>query len=280
VPAAAGVYFNEANVSGNLIIQAAQLEEPPKPPQPFEPETVLIPAGPFVMGSQPGDGVPMHETPAHEVDLPAYRIGRYPVTNRQYAAFIKREWRQEVPDKKFGWMSREPPVNQGDHPVVGISWDDARAYCAWLCRETGRRYRLPTEAEWEKAARGAAGWRYPWGEEWDDGRCHHSAKGTVPVSTYPEGASVYRCCHMLGNVQEWTSTLWGSDTRENAFPYPYRADDGREDLEAERRLPVVYRVHRGGSYRDERSTLRCSARSYASPTSKIAWRGFRVVLEV
>lgn len=280
MPAAAGVYFNQANVSGNLIIQVAQPEEPSKPPQPFEPETVLIPAGPFVMGSQPGDGIPGHETPVHEVDLPAYRIGRYPVTNRRYAEFIKREWRQEVPDKKFGWMSREPLVNQGDHPVVGISWHDARAYCDWLSRETGRRYRLPTEAEWEKAARGAAGWRYPWGNEWADGRCHHSAKGTVPVSAYSEGASVYGCGDMLGNVQEWTSTLWGSDAKENAFSYPYRADDGREDLEAEQRLPVVYRVHRGGAYRDERSTLRCSARGYAPPTSKIGWRSFRVVWEV
>jgi len=118
------------------------------------------------MGCQPGDGVPMHETPAHEVDLPAYRIGRYPVTNRQYAAFIKRQHRQEEPEKKFGWLLREPPVRQGEHPVVGISWHDAQAYCDWLCRETGRHYRLPTEAEWEKAARGPKGWRYPWGDTW------------------------------------------------------------------------------------------------------------------
>jgi formylglycine-generating enzyme required for sulfatase activity len=280
VPATVGVLVNQLNTSGDVIVQAVQPREPQRPLQPFEPETVLIPAGPFVMGSQPGDGVPRHETPAHEVDLPAYRIGRYPVTNRQYAAFIKREHRQEEPEKKFGWLLREPPVSQGEHPVVGISWHDAQAYCDWLCRETGRHYRLPTEAEWEKAARGPKSRRYPWGDAWEDGRCHHSANGTVPVTTYPEGASVYGCCHMLGNVQEWSSTLWGSDPRENAFPYPYRADDGREDLEVEQRLPVVYRIHRGGSYRDERSTLRCSARGYASPTSKIGWRGFRVVLDV
>jgi formylglycine-generating enzyme required for sulfatase activity len=245
-------------------------------------EFVLIPAGTFMMGAPDSDAEAYdEEKPAHRVSIiqPFY-LGKYPVTNRQYAAFLKREWRQEVPDKKFGWISREPPVNQSDHPVVGISWHEVRTYCDWLSRETGQRYRLPTEAEWEKAARGAAGWRYPWGDAWVDGRCHHSAKDTVPVSTYPEGASVYGCCHMLGNVQEWTSTLWGSDPNKNAFSYPYRADDGREDLDAEQRLPVVYRIHRGGSYRDERSTLRCSARGYASPTSKIGWRGFRVVLDM
>jgi formylglycine-generating enzyme required for sulfatase activity len=140
------------------------------------------------------------EKPDREVDLPAYSIGQYPVTNRQYAAFIKREWRQKV-----------------------------RVWC----------------------------------------RPAHTQKALACTTV-----------QMRGNVQEWTSTLWGSDTRENAFPYPYCADDCREDLEAEQRLSVVYRVHRGGSYRDERSTVRCSARGYASPTSKIGWRGFRVVLDV
>jgi formylglycine-generating enzyme required for sulfatase activity len=231
------------------------------------------------MGSQPGEGITAHETPLHQVDLPAYRIGRYPVTNRQYAVFLKQERRQEVPDKRV-WMLREPPADKLDHPVVGVSWHDARTYCDWLFRQTGRRYRLPTEAEWEKAARGAKGWHYPWGDDWEDGRCHHSSDRTQPVTASPEGASAYGCCEMLGNVQEWTSTLWGSDPKATAFPYPYRVNDGREDLEAEQRLPVVYRVHRGGSYRDDRSKLRCSARGYAAPTSMIGWRGFRVVLDV
>jgi formylglycine-generating enzyme required for sulfatase activity len=231
------------------------------------------------MGSLPGEGIPAHETPPHEVELPAYRIGRYPVTNRRYAAFLKQQWRQEVPDKRV-WMLREPPADKLDHPVVGVSWHDARTYCDWLFRQTGRRYRLPTEAEWEKAARGAKGWRYPWGDDWEDGRCHHSSDRTQPVTASPEGASAYGCCEMLGNVQEWTSTLWGSDPKATAFPYPYHVDDGREDLEAEQRLPVVYRVHRGGSYRDDRSKLRCSARGYAAPSSMIGWRGFRVVLDV
>jgi iron(II)-dependent oxidoreductase len=232
-----------------------------------------------MMGSQPDEGIPAHETPVHAVHLPTYRIGRYPVTNRQYAAFLKQQWRQEVPDK-WMWMLREPPADKLDHPVVTVSWHDARTYCDWLSQQTGRQYRLPTEAEWEKAARGAEGWCYPWGNEWEDGRCHYRSDHTQPVTAFPAGASVYGCCEMLGNVQEWTSTLWGSDPKATAFPYPYHVDDGREDLEAEQRLPVVYRVHRGGSYRDDRSMLRCSARGYAAPTSKIGWRGFRVAFDL
>ncbi len=258
----------------------AQPEEPPNPIQPFEPETVLIPAGPFVMGSVPGDGIPEHETPQHQVDVPAYQIGRYPVTNRQYAEFIKRERRASYRD--LGWRSPQPAADQLDHPVVGVSWHDARAYCDWLHRETGRRYRLPTEAEWEKAARGAEGRCYPWGNDWQDGHCHHRGNKTMPVTAYPQGASVYGCCDMLGNVQEWTAMLWGSDPTKNAFAYPYDAHDGREDLEADQRLPRVFRVYRGSSYRDDPSKLRCSTRGYSvsAPDNRLMWRGFRLVLEV
>lgn len=244
----------------------------------FEPETVLIPAGPFLLGSLPGDTIPAEETPQHEVSLPAFQIGQYPVTNAQYAEFIKRQ-RQQEPPKKTGWFLREPPADKLDHPVVGVSWADAQAYCRWLKEQTDRTYRLPTEAEWEKAARGTDGRLYPWGNEWLPGRCNFGSDDTTPVTAFPEGVSPYGCYDTLGNVQEWTSTLWGSDPKENAFPYPYRASDGREEANPTH-LHRVYRVYRGGSFRDEPARLRCSMRGNSDPESKIRWRSFRLVLEL
>jgi formylglycine-generating enzyme required for sulfatase activity len=249
------------------------------PPLPFEPETILIPAGPFLMGSPPEENIPDEETPQHKLTLPAYRIGKTPVTNAEYAEFIKRDLQQPVP-KKAGWFLREPPADKLDHPVVGVSWYDARAYCRWLSQETGRTYRLPTEAEWEKAARGKKGLLYPWGNDWDADNANQGGHDTTHVRAHALGISPYRCYDMVGNVQQWTSTLWGSNVRENAFPYPYQAHDGREDLEADQHLHRVYRIHRGGSFRDDPSRLRCSARGYSDPDSKLRWRGFRVVLEV
>lgn len=280
-------------VAGNveqLDLDKVKLETPR---QPFEPETVFIPAGSFLMGASPAEGIPLEETPQHEVTLPAFQMGRYPITNAQYAEFIKREKQQEPP-KKTGWFLREPPGDKLDHPVVGVSWEDAQAYCRWLSRQTGRSYRLPTEAEWEKAAswaeesggageqgsRGAEGKRrYPWGDEWEVGRCNFGSDDTTPVTAFPEGASSYGCWDMLGNVQEWTSTLWGSDPKENLFPYPYRAGDGREEAKPSH-LHRVYRVYRGGSFRDEPAKLRCTVRGNSDPESKIRWRGFRIALEI
>ena len=115
--------------------------------QAFEPETVWIPGGPFRMGN---DGA-QREAPQHLVDLPAFRIGRFPVSNGEYARFIDKNPAQDVP-KDGGWFNRKPPGDRLDHPVTGVSWVDAMAYCRWLSQETGRRYRLPSEAEWEKAA--------------------------------------------------------------------------------------------------------------------------------
>jgi iron(II)-dependent oxidoreductase len=263
---------------------------PELPLLPFEPEIVEIAAGPFLMGSNEGEA---HEAPQHEINLPAYRIGKYPITNAQYAEFVRREKNLDLVPKRAGWFGSDPPSDRLNHPVAGISWYDAQAYCRWLNQQTNntRHYRLPTEAEWEKAASwqqqgGDAGVKrkYPWGDEFEPGRCNSTATGldnTTPVGHYsPQGDSPWGCADMAGNVQEWTNTLWGSDPTENIFPYPYQAQDGREDLAADQRLVRVYRVCRGGSFHDDPAKLRCSARGQSSPDSKLRWRGFRVVLEI
>ena len=245
----------------------------------FEPEIVFVRGGPFVMGSHPDAGVPEYETPQHSVELGDYYIGRYPVTNQEYAEFIRRVKTQDVPNKA-GWFNRKPPSERLDHPVTGVSWHDAVAYCVWLSKETGRRYRLPSEAEWEKAARGTNGRRYPWGETWDDRYAKVDSQGIIPVASHPLGASPFGCQDMVGNVEEWTRTLWGNQWAPPEFGYPYDENDGRELATADD-LPAQGKVvHRGGSYRSQAGELRCALRDCADPSSKIAWRGFRVVMEV
>lgn len=248
--------------------------------KPFEPKTVDIPAGAFLMGSLPGKGVPEFEMPQHEVFLPAYRIGRYPVTNKEYAEFLNHETHQDVPGTKE-WWNRQPPKEKAHHPVVGVSWKEALDYCVWLSARTGRSYRLPTEAEWEKAARGTVGQCFPWGDEWKEERCNSASDSTTPVGRYsPSGDSPYGCADMLGNVQEWTQTRWGSDRTSPTFVYPYRTNDGREDVSDDTsQARDEYLVHRGGSYRNRPEELRCAARGVSKPSSRIRWRGFRVLLE-
>jgi len=279
-------------VDFNTLVRQAQ----PKPEQdgdqapsrkPFEPETVLIPGGPFPMGSD-DLALPAWERPQHSVDLPDFRISRYPVTNRQYAAFIKDNKAQPAPQ---GWFNREPPSDRLDHPVVNVSWYDALAYGAWLSAQTGRRYSLPSEAEWEKAccndfssasqktAESVTANRYPWGDTLDAARVNAGSTGTTPVMAYPTGASAYGVEDLLGNVQEWTRSLWGSQPALPDFGYPYQPDDGRE-ITAPDQLPAQARlVHRGGSFKSQPADLRCTARGNALPDSKIAWRGLRVAMQ-
>jgi len=279
-------------VDFNTLVRQAQ----PKPEQdgdqapsrkPFEPETVLIPGGPFPMGSD-DLALPAWERPQHSVDLPDFRIGRYPVTNRQYAAFIKDSKAQPAPQ---GWFNREPPPDRLDHPVVNVSWYDAVAYGAWLSAQTGRRYSLPSEAEGEKAccndfssasqktAESVTANRYPWGDTLDAARVNAGSTGTTPVMAYPTGASAYGVEDLLGNVQEWTRSLWGSQPALPDFGYPYQPDDGRE-ITAPDQLPAQARlVHRGGSFKSQPADLRCTARGNALPDSKIAWRGLRVAMQ-
>ncbi len=255
----------------HLLANEQLLGQAVTPPQPYEPETILIPAGPFLMGSLPAEGGADVERPQHEVTLPAYAIGRYPVTNAQYAVFLK----QAKYSPPRGWLGPKAPPGKEQHPVVNVSWYDAVAYCDWLRVQSTRPYRLPTEAEWEKAARGTDGRVYPWGNVWADGRCHHHSDTTAPVNAHPEGASPFGCLDMAGNVREWTSTLWGSDYQTPEYPYPYQAEDGREDTAAG---TAVYRIVRGSAYVDDQARHRCAARAWYAPDNKNKHRGFRITI--
>ena len=163
--------------------------------QPFEPEMILIPAGEFLMGSDPrrDEHARNQEQPQHLLYLPACYVTKTPVTNTQYRAFVL-DTGHEAPK---GWRNSTPPRGQEDHPVAGVSWYDAKDYCEWLSEVTGRGYGLPSEAEWEKGARGMDGRIYPWGNEWDAGRCNcgvlavvRPASRTVHGSSGPAGAGV------------------------------------------------------------------------------------------
>jgi formylglycine-generating enzyme required for sulfatase activity len=202
------------------------------------------------------------EQPQHILYLPDYYIARTPVTNAQYRAFVQATECQP-PEQ---WKSGTPPKGKGDHPVTWISWHDAVAYCEWLAEVTRRPYRLPSEAEWEKAARGTDGRLYPWGDEWDAERCNTletGCEGTTPVSAYEGlGESPYGCVDMAGNVWEWTGSLY--DT------YPYGPADGREELDARGR-----RVVRGGSFLNSRVLARCAYRPAYFPGDRRSY-GCRV----
>lgn len=245
--------------------------------KPFEPETVLVPAGPFWMGSDDADASP-HEQPGHEVTLPVYRIGLYPVTNAQYEVFVRQSGR--LVNAEMGWVGQRPPPGTERLPVVGVTFFDAVAYCSWLCEQTGRHYTLPHEAHWEKAARGSDGRRFPWGNEWAEGRCNQGGETITAVDAFPP-QSPFGCYDLVGNLREWTRTLWGESFRQPdpRYAYPWQ-DDGRNDASAGEHLR---RVYRGSAASDSHAECRCSARgSYAADKSGPPRKrhGFRVVMEI
>lgn len=242
----------------------------------FEPETIHIPAGAFLMGSNPGAGIPTHETPQHEIKLPDYRIGKYPVTNAQYEEFIRLTARLATPS--MGWDGQRVPEGLEQYPVTGVTWHEALAYCQWLSEKTGRKYSLPNEAQWEKACRGGSNSVYPWGDEFDPKRSNHGCSALAPVDAYP-AQNEFGCFDLVGNVRQWTCSLWGEKriAPESRFAYPWK-DDRRNDLNANRQ---IRRVVRGSSFKDNLSLLRCSARSGQVPDDvglPEARHSFRVVM--
>jgi formylglycine-generating enzyme required for sulfatase activity len=244
------------------------------PKQPFEPELILIPAGEFLMGSDPqqDEYARDDQQPQHRLYLPDYYLAKTPVTNRQYRAFVAATG-HEAPE---GWTNNAPARGEEDHPVVNVSWYDARDYCHWLSEVTGRSYALPSEAEWEKGARGIDGRIYPWGNQWDATRCNSKESGlgkTTSVHAYPQGASPYGALDMAGNVWEWTRSLWGKSGERPDYRYPYRPTDGRENLDAGRE---VLRALRGGAFDFNRRYVRCAYRGRDDPNGRDDSVGFRV----
>ena len=282
----------------------ARLLALPEPPERVwweraEMEFCLAPAGEFLMGISEKEARRWHKqfggelewymdaTPQHTVNLPAYYIGRYPVTNAQYARFVQATGHR-VPFENADWAKpynwdekrKAPPQGKEDHPVVLVSWNDAAAYCEWAG------LRLPTEAEWEKAARGTDGWTYPWGNEWDGQKCNSAEKWagrelrtydewkkwwdkldyglqvrTTPVGAYsPRGDSRCGCADMAGNVWEWCADWYKG--------YPgttcQRSDFGE-----------TYRVLRGGAWDNFRYGARSASRLRINPDYRGGSGGFR-----
>ena len=203
---------------------------------------ILVPAGRFLMGSDEFD----FERPPRTVDVPAFWIDRYPVTVGEYARFIAATGHRLPAD----WPAGGPAADRLDHPVDRVTWDDAVAYAAWAGK------RLPTEAEWEKAARGTDGRRWPWGNTFDEAHCivwdHAMVLGitTVPVDRHPSGASPYGVEQMGGNVEEWVA--------DEFLPYP-----GSTHVSPS--ASGGLRVLRGGSWFFTQEHARCAYRRGALP---------------
>jgi formylglycine-generating enzyme required for sulfatase activity len=237
-----------------------------------------VPAGPFWMGSGDEDEMAFDdEKPRHELDLGyEYRLGRYPVSVAQFREYL------EVTGTEAG----DPDSLRGpsNNPVVGVSWHEAMSFCRWLTVRSraagilppGWCARLPSEAEWERAARGCDGRRYPWGGELDPkcANCDESGVGRVSaVGCFPRGASPAGCEEMSGNVWEWTLSLWRAENC--SYGYPYDPRDGRESIKD---FSDSLRVLRGGSFVDFFRSVRCAVRFRHNPGFRRYDLGFRVVL--
>ncbi len=242
-----------ANAKAEIVIDIEPLRpEPPKAAQGEDgAEMVLVPAGEFWMGS---DDFPQ-EKPRHRVYLDAYSIDKYEVTNSLYKRFMEATGRK-APDY---W--NDSTWNGPTQPVVGVSWHDAEAYCRWAGK------RLPTEAEWEKAARGTDGRRYPWGDQWDSSRANSGESKigkTVPVGSYPGGVSPYGAHDLAGNVWEWVADWYDADYyKQSPVRNPTGPASGRD------------KVLRGGSWFKIPVMLRSAYRDHLWPDYWSKEFGFR-----
>jgi formylglycine-generating enzyme required for sulfatase activity len=221
---------------------------------PIEPEMAELPGGVFNMGNP--RGLP-HEQPVHEVELSPFAIGKYEVTNAEYARFVQATGRPDPPDPWF-WEGQQVHRNRPDYPVIEISWTDAAAYCKWLSDRTGKRYRLPTEAQWEFAARGGLkDAEYPWGNDRKLGMAHMMTPekdGPVAVGQFPPNG--YGLFDMAGNVNEMVADWYADDyfarspRKDPPGPSGFAAYLGLLDPGGQRsRQKGRCRVVKGGSYR-------------------------------
>ncbi len=264
-----------------LTLALALAAEPPR--------MVRIPQGGFMMGDNAADE---DARPAHLVTLDAYEFGAFEVTNEEYARFVKATGHRApgvhalpsavTPERadafrklaaKFAWSGGTPPAGMERHPVVLVTFEDAAAYAAWLSKETGDVYRLPTEAEWEKAARQGALGRRPWGDDIDPSRANYLVRAedketssTRPVGSYPPTpAGLY---DIIGNAWEWVGDYYA--------PYP-------KDAVTNPRGPATgaLRIVRGGAWLDNDLALLVLSHRHEAPADIYSYSiGFRLVREV
>ncbi|MCK4835801.1 MAG: SUMF1/EgtB/PvdO family nonheme iron enzyme [Candidatus Aminicenantes bacterium] len=224
-------------------------------------EWVNVPAGEFQMGDNFNEGMD-NERPVHTVYLDEYRISKYEVTFDQYDLFCEETQRSKPDDRGWGRENR---------PVIYVSWYDAEAFCIWLAEKTGKNIHLPTEAQWEKAARGSDQRRYPWGNSAPDCSLANftgCASQTLPVGTHTAGVSPYGVHDMAGNVgefaQDWYMSEYYSSSPTNN---PQGPDEG------------VMKINRGGGWINAADRLRCAVRATNDPFEKYSYIGFRICWE-
>jgi formylglycine-generating enzyme required for sulfatase activity len=243
----------------------------------LSPPMVTVESGEFIRGSNEED----REKPIKNIYLDEFMIGKYPVNNQEFKVFIedggyktKELWTPEG----WQWREKENIVEPGywhdrkwngpNFPVVRVSWYEASAYAKWFSRNTGDRYALPSEAQWEKAARGSGGFTYPWGEKWKEDYCNSGECGlrrTSPVGMFPKGKSPYGCMDMAGNVWEWCVDWYEEDYyKKSTARNPQGPTDGSN------------RVIRGGSWFFHQWRCRTAYRGAFHPAGRFGDHGFRL----
>jgi formylglycine-generating enzyme len=225
---------------------------------PAEPRMVRVPEGFFLMGSETGQD---NERPVHRVWIDAFELGVCQVSNAEYGAFLAATDRRRPPH------FYDPDFSNPQQPVVAVSWHDAAAYCDWLSRESGRRYRLPTEAEWERAARGGAEqYQFPWGDEPPETLRDYALRWkSGPEAVGRAEQNAYGLRDIGANVHEWCADWFAADYYARS---PERNPGGPASGER--------RASRGGSWRHYVKVSRCAARSSIPPEFQYADYGFRI----
>jgi formylglycine-generating enzyme len=228
----------------------------------IEPEMIIIPEGDFLMGCETGAA---NERPVHRVSVDSFAIGRYAVTNRLYCIFLEEAQRQAPPG------GHDARFNHPDQPVTSVSWFDATAYCEWLREFTGKPFRLPTEAEWEYAARGGLiAKQYTWGDDPPQSQVRYGESwrtGPERIGLRPPNA--FGLYDISENVHEWCADWYDAEYYSVSPPRNPRGPTAG-----------ARRVSRGGSWRHQIKIARVAARSSISPAYQYSDYGFRCALSL
>ncbi len=264
--------FGNTMVSGYSIDEVQSLIDPA---QWRELDTQIpIPAGEFIMGTDLQRADPQNK-PAHRRFLPAYKIDKYPVTNLQYARFVTAQHHRPP----LNWRNGRIPQGEEFYPVTMVSWYDASRYCQWMGR------RLPSEAEWEKAARGTDGRRWPWGDQMDAARLntYYAVGSLTDVRRYANGASPYGVMDMAGNVSEWIADDFLAYAGSEAPASLFQGKVAVSATPADQAMKVIdlmptdlrYKVLRGGSWKSDPFSTATYHRNYSWPHYASDFFGFR-----